>query len=62
MEIFRLLWLGGFIACTMHFPVNLRALQDKFCGSIYPYVVHGADSIEHIFGELYAVPEKIKLL
>lgn len=41
-------------------PVNLRALQEKFCGGIYPYVVHGAGSIEHIFGELYAVPEKIK--
>ena len=42
------------------FPVNLRAVQEKFCGGIYPYVVHGAGSIEHIFGELYAVPEKIK--
>lgn len=42
------------------FPVNLRSLQEKFCSGIYPYVVHGADSIEHIFGELYAVPEKIK--
>lgn len=42
------------------FPVNLRLLQEKFCSSIYPYVVHGAGSIEHIFGELYAVPEKIK--
>ena len=42
------------------FPVNLRALQEKFCGGIYPYVVHGAGSSEHIFGELYAVPEKIK--
>lgn len=43
-----------------NFPVNLRALQKKFCNGIYPYVVHGAASIEHIFGELYAVPEKIK--
>lgn len=42
------------------FPVNLRTLQEKFCGGIYPYVVHSADSIEHIFGELYAVPERIK--
>lgn len=42
------------------FPVNLRALQEKFCSGIYPYVVHGADAMEHIFGELYAVPEKIK--
>ena len=42
------------------FPVNLKVLQEKFCAGIYPYVVHGAGSIEHIFGELYAVPEKIK--
>lgn len=42
------------------FPVDLRVLQEKFCSGIYPYVVHGADSIEHIFGELYAVPERIK--
>lgn len=42
------------------FPVDLRALQQKFCKDIYPMVIHGACSIEHIFGELYAVPEKIK--
>lgn len=42
------------------FPVNLRTLQEKFCSGIYPYVVHGAESMEHIFGELYAVPEKIR--
>lgn len=42
------------------FPVDLRALQQKFCKDIYPTVLHGACSIEHIFGELYAVPEKIK--
>ena len=42
------------------FPVNLRTLQEKYCKDIYPVVIHGACSIEHIFGELYAVPEKIK--
>lgn len=42
------------------FPVDLRALQKKFCSDIYPMVIHNACSIEHIFGELYAVPEKIK--
>lgn len=42
------------------FPVNLRALQMKFCGDTYPMVIHGSPSVEHIFGELYAVPEKIK--
>ena len=43
------------------FPVDLIALQQKFCKDIYPMVIHGACSIEHIFGELYAVPAKIKL-
>lgn len=42
------------------FPVDLRALQQKFCRDRYPVVIHGAESMEHIFGELYAVPEKIK--
>lgn len=42
------------------FPVDLGALQQKFCKDAYPMVIHGAESIEHIFGELYAVPEKIK--
>lgn len=42
------------------FPVDLLKLQEKYCPDRYPLVVRGADSIEHIFGELYAVPEKIK--
>ncbi len=42
------------------FPVDLRALQKKFCGGIYPYVVPGTASITHIFAELYAVPEKVR--
>lgn len=43
------------------FPINLRALQAKYCASSYPLVIHAAPSVEHIFAELYAVPEKIKL-
>lgn len=42
------------------FPVDLRALQEKFCRDIYPTVIRGGSQIEHIFAELYAVPEKIK--
>lgn len=42
------------------FPVDLWELQKKYCSDIYPMVIHNACSIEHIFGELYAVPEKIK--
>ena len=43
------------------FPVSLEALRDKYCKEPYPTVLHAAPSVEHIFGELYAVPEKIKL-
>ena len=43
------------------FPVDLRGIQSKYCPESYPMVIHGLRSIEHIFGELYAVPEKIKL-
>lgn len=43
------------------FPVNLCALRDKYCKDGHPSVLRAAPSVEHIFGELYAVPEKIKL-
>lgn len=42
------------------FPVDILALQKKFCNDIYPMVIHRNQSIEHIFSELYTVPEKIK--
>ena len=42
------------------FPVDLKALQKKYCPDAYPMVIHNPDSIQHIFGELYTVPEKIK--
>ena len=42
------------------FPVDLRSLREKYCKDTDPAVIHAAPSIEHIFGELYAVPEKIK--
>ncbi|MDO4331325.1 MAG: AraC family transcriptional regulator [Eubacteriales bacterium] len=42
------------------FPVDLRRLQQKYCADSFPMVLHGLESIEHIFGELYAVPEKIR--
>ena len=43
------------------FPVDLARLQNKFCSSRHPKVLHGAPSIDHIFQELYAVPEQIKI-
>lgn len=42
------------------FPVDLRTIQRKYCTDQYPMVLRGMDSIEHIFGELYAVPLKIR--
>lgn len=42
------------------FPVDLMKIQEKFCPDVYPMVIQKQPSIEHIFGEIYAVPEKIK--
>lgn len=42
------------------FSVKLTQVQDKFCGDTKPYVVKASDEIEHIFSELYRVPEKIR--
>lgn len=43
------------------FSINLKKLQQKFCPDIYPHVIHESVYTEHIFGELYHVPEKIKI-
>lgn len=43
------------------FSINLKKLQQKFCPDIYPHVIHEPVYVEHIFGELYHVPEKIKI-
>ncbi|MGC6173056.1 helix-turn-helix domain-containing protein [Lacrimispora sp. 38-1] len=44
-----------------NFPVNLVLLQKKFCDGKHPMVIHDAPAIEHIFSELYMVPEKIRI-
>lgn len=44
-----------------NFPVNLPLLQKKFCEGRHPMVIHNAPAIEHIFSELYMVPEKIRI-
>ena len=43
------------------FPVDLRKLQKKFCPGQYPCVIREKGTAEHIFGELYQVPEKIRI-
>lgn len=40
--------------------LNLHALQKRFCTGIYPVVLHGEKSIDHIFMGLYFVPAKIR--
>lgn len=45
--------LGGF-------QVDLRELRERFCPQGQPFVVHGAAEVNHIFSELYSVPEGIR--
>ena len=41
--------------------MDLQKLQEKFCPGQYPGVIHKKGAAEHIFGELYQVPEKIRI-
>ena len=43
------------------FPVDLIKLQEKYCPGRYPTLIHEKGAAEHIFGELYQVPEKIRI-
>lgn len=43
------------------FTVDVRALRDKFCCAQKPFIVRAKDSIDHIFSELYTVPDTIKI-
>lgn len=43
------------------FPVDLGNLQKKYCTGIYPMVVRGLEKTEHLFEEMYQVPEKIRI-
>ena len=42
------------------FPVNLRALRERFCHDGDPLIMHDVPGVEHIFSELYSVPEEIR--
>ncbi len=44
-----------------NFPIDLLSLQKKFCSGKQPRIIHNAPAIEHIFSELYIVPEKIRI-
>lgn len=42
------------------FSVDLHDLQKKYCDDKKPFVIHNEPGIEHIFSELYFVPQQIK--
>ena len=42
------------------FPVTPERIIDRFQLEEYPKVIHGVQTMEHIFGEMYQVPEKIR--
>ncbi len=42
------------------FSVDLQALREKFCTGEKPFIMRAEDSVQHIFSELYTVPEKIR--
>ena len=42
------------------FSVDLQALRRKFCSGQKSFIMRTKDSIQHIFSELYTVPDKIR--
>lgn len=44
-----------------NFPAAPEKIIDRWALGQYPRVVHGAEGVEHIFGELYRVPETIRI-
>lgn len=43
------------------FSVDLQALREKFCFGKTPFIMRAKDSIQHIFSELYTVPDSIRI-
>ena len=43
------------------FPATPKEIISRFSLGAYPRVLHGMREAEHIFGELYRVPEKIRI-
>lgn len=43
------------------FPVTPEGIVSRFSLGMSPYVLHGMAEAEHIFGELYRAPEKIRI-
>lgn len=43
------------------FPVDIKSMSKRYITSIYPFVIRSTDSLEHIFSEMYNIPEEIKI-
>lgn len=43
------------------FPVDLAKIREKFCGDEHPFVMRAGAGVEHIFSELYTVPEHLRM-
>lgn len=43
------------------FPVSPEQIIERFSLEDYPRILHGMEEAEHIFGELYRVPAKIRI-
>ncbi len=41
--------------------IDLRELYNKFCSGKCPFIMRAKDSIQHIFSELYTVPDEIRI-
>ena len=41
-------------------PIDLPALRDRLCGNNCCFIMRATDSIEHIFSELYTVPDAVR--
>lgn len=41
--------------------IDLYALREKLCGGGSCFIIRAKDSIEHIFSELYTIPDTVKL-
>lgn len=48
-------------AQMQEFPVSPEHIITRWQLGAYPKVVRGVDAMEHIFGEMYRVPEKIRI-
>lgn len=49
------------LAQVKDFPVPPEQIITRFCLADYPRILHGMSEAEHIFGELYRVPAKIRI-